>query len=74
MMPFANYKLPAGMVTAEQKANLIRATTELLVEMYGEGARPTTTVLIDEVADGGWGRGGQVFDLAAVERMKRSGG
>jgi Uncharacterized protein, 4-oxalocrotonate tautomerase homolog len=65
-MPFANYKLPQGMVTAEQKAEIIQTTTNLLVKLYGESARATTIVLVDEVADGGWGRGGQVFDLAAV--------
>jgi 4-oxalocrotonate tautomerase len=71
-MPFANYKLPQGMVTAEQKAEIIKTTTNLLVKLYGEGARATTIVLVDEVADGGWGRGGQVFDLAAIARKEGS--
>lgn len=72
-MPFANYKLPQGMVTAEQKAEIIQMTTNLFVKFYGEGARATTIVLVDEVVDGGWGRGGDVFDLAAVARMKGGG-
>jgi 4-oxalocrotonate tautomerase len=72
-MPFANYKLPQGMVTAEQKAEIIQTTTNLFVKLYGEHARATTIVLVDEVVDGGWGRAGEVFDLAALERMKGGG-
>jgi 4-oxalocrotonate tautomerase len=60
-MPFANFKVPAGTLTAEQKEQLVHRTTDLYAEIYGERARPNTMVLIEEVADGGWGIGDTVL-------------
>jgi 4-oxalocrotonate tautomerase len=57
-MPFANLKVPAGSLTAEQKKHLIDRVTDLYAEVFGEAARPNTLVLVDEVVDGGWGIGG----------------
>ncbi|WP_337251979.1 tautomerase family protein [Methylobacterium sp. NMS14P] len=56
-MPFANFKIPQGMMTAAQKADLVHRTTDLLVSYFKEAARPHTMVLVDEVVDGGYGRG-----------------
>ena len=69
-MPFANYKIPQGMLTAEQKAEIVHRTTDLFASYFGEGVRPYTMVLVDEVVDGGFGRADEVFDLAALQRMK----
>lgn len=69
-MPFANFKIPQGMLTGAQKANLVHRTTDLLVSYFGEGARPHTMVLVDEVVDGGYGRADEVFDLQALRRMQ----
>lgn len=63
-MPFANLKVPAGLLTAEQKEHLIAKITELYAETFGEQARDNTMVLVDEVADGGWGIRGEVLRLA----------
>jgi len=60
-MPFANFKVPAGTISAEDKKKIIERTTDLYAEIYGERARPTTVVLIDEVVDGGWGVSGNVL-------------
>ncbi|MGW6015996.1 4-oxalocrotonate tautomerase family protein [Streptomyces sp. NPDC055210] len=65
-MPFANFKLLAGTISAEDKKKIVERTTDLYVEIYGERARATTVVLIDEVADGGWGVGGNVLTAAMV--------
>ncbi|WP_194896182.1 tautomerase family protein [Catenulispora pinisilvae] len=65
-MPFANFKVPAGTLDAEQKAKIVHRTTELYVEIYGERARGGTMVLVEEVADGGWGIGDQVLTLAVL--------
>ncbi|PRY38991.1 tautomerase family protein [Umezawaea tangerina] len=48
-MPFANFKVPAGTITPEQKKLNIDRTTDL----YGEAARQNVLVLVDEVVDGG---------------------
>jgi 4-oxalocrotonate tautomerase len=69
-MPFANFKIPQGMMTVAQKADLIHRTTDLLVSYFGEGARAHTMVLVDEVVDGGYGRADVVFDLEALRRMQ----
>lgn len=71
-MPFANFKVPAGTLDAAQKERLITAATELYVDLYGERARATTLVLVEEVPDGGWGIGGEVLTLAALQRTATS--
>ncbi|MGW7489429.1 tautomerase family protein [Streptomyces sp. NPDC054786] len=62
-MPFANFKVPEKTLTPKQKEEIVTRTTELYVEIYGERARNTTMVLVEEVADGGWGISGNVLTL-----------
>ncbi|WP_329045427.1 4-oxalocrotonate tautomerase family protein [Amycolatopsis sp. NBC_01488] len=66
-MPFANFKVPAGTLTPEQKELLVTRTTDLYAEIYGDRARANTMVLVEEVADGGWGIGGDVLTLAKLQ-------
>ncbi|CAG7657704.1 tautomerase family protein [Actinacidiphila bryophytorum] len=65
-MPFANFKVPEKTLTPKQKQEIVTRTTELYVELYGERARNTTMVLVEEVADGGWGISGDVLTLAML--------
>jgi len=65
-MPFANFKVPAGTLNAEQKELIVHRTTDLYAEIYGERARPGTMILIEEVTEGGWGIGGNVLTLAVL--------
>jgi 4-oxalocrotonate tautomerase len=65
-MPFANFKVPAGTLSAAQKQTIIHRTTDLYAEIYGEQARANTLVLVEEVADGGWGIGDNVLTLAVL--------
>ncbi|OLT31362.1 4-oxalocrotonate tautomerase [Actinomadura sp. CNU-125] len=60
-MPFAGFKVPAGTITQAHKKEIIERTTDLFADIYGERARATTVVLVDEVVDGGWGVGGNVL-------------
>lgn len=69
-MPFANYKLPQASLSMAQKEDLIHKTTELMVGYFGEVARPTTMVLIEEVPDGGYGRADEVFIMPEEYRAK----
>ena len=66
-MPFANFKVPAGTLSAEQKEVIIHRTTDLYAELYGEQARASVMVLVEEVPDGGWGIGDQVLTLAELQ-------
>jgi 4-oxalocrotonate tautomerase len=65
-MPFANFKVPAGTLSAEQMESIVHRTTDLYAELYGEGARATTMVLVEEVPDGGWGIGDHVLTAAML--------
>jgi 4-oxalocrotonate tautomerase len=65
-MPFANFKVPAGTLTPEQKEHIVHRATDLYAEIYGERARPNTMVLVEEVADGGWGIGDNVLTRAML--------
>lgn len=67
-MPFANFKVPAGSLDEKQKELIVTRATELYVEVYGERARNTTMVLVEEVTDGGWGIGGDVLTLAMLQQ------
>jgi 4-oxalocrotonate tautomerase len=51
-MPFANFKVPAGTLTAEQKETIVHRATDLYAELYGERARANTMVLVE--ARGVW--------------------
>ncbi|MGA5121739.1 tautomerase family protein [Streptomyces pseudogriseolus] len=65
-MPFALFKVPADTLSADDKKKIVERTTDLYAEIYGERARATTVVLVDEVADGGWGVGGHVLTAALL--------
>ena len=57
-MPFVNIKITKGGVTADQKQELIKGATQLLVDILGKNPK-TTFVVIDEVDTDNWGIGGQ---------------
>ncbi|MBI3525132.1 MAG: 4-oxalocrotonate tautomerase family protein [Betaproteobacteria bacterium] len=57
-MPYVNIRITREGATAEQKAELIRGATELLVRVLGKNPA-TTFVIIDEVDTDNWGIGGQ---------------
>ena len=62
-MPYVNIQITREGASAEQKAELIRGATELLVRVLNKNPA-TTFVIIDEVDTDNWGIGGQtVTDL-----------
>lgn len=65
-MPFANFKVPEGTLTTEQKEEIVHRTTDLYASFFGEDVRPFTMVLVEEVADGGWGRADEVLTLRTM--------
>ncbi|WP_298922574.1 4-oxalocrotonate tautomerase family protein [uncultured Roseobacter sp.] len=60
-MPYINIKVTRQGVTADQKAELIRGVTDLLVRVLDKSPA-TTFVVIDEVALENWGIGGLPVD------------
>ena len=61
-MPFVNIKITREGATAEQKAELIRRATAMLVEVLGKNPA-TTVVVIEEVDTDNWGVGGESVTL-----------
>lgn len=61
-MPYVNIRVTRenGTPTAEQKAELIKGATELLVRVLGKNPA-TTVVVIDEVDTDNWGVGGETI-------------
>ncbi|MFD7863589.1 tautomerase family protein [Streptomyces sp. NPDC057682] len=73
-MPFANFKVPEKTLTPQQKEDIVTRTTELYVEIYGERARASTLVLVEEVPDGGWGISGHVLTSAMLNAPEAADG
>lgn len=57
-MPFVNIKVTDEGVTSEQKAELIKGATDLLVRVLGKDPA-TTFVVIDEINTDNWGVSGE---------------
>ena len=68
-MPYVNIRVTRenGTPTAEQKEELIKGATALLVRVLGKNPA-TTVVVIDEVDTDNWGVGGET-----VTRRRRQG-
>ena len=57
-MPFVNIKITKDGATAEQKAEIIKGVTDLLVKVLNKNPQ-TTVVVIEEVETDNWGIGGE---------------
>jgi 4-oxalocrotonate tautomerase len=57
-MPYVNIKITKEGATAEQKAQIIKGVTQLLVDVLDKNPQ-TTFVVIDEVETDNWGIGGE---------------
>lgn len=57
-MPYINIQITREGATTEQKAELIRGATDLLVRVLDKNPA-TTFVVIDEIETDNWGVGGQ---------------
>ncbi len=65
-MPYVNVKITREGATPEQKAEVIRRMTQVLVDVLGKNPE-TTVVVIDEVDTDNWGIGG----ISVTERRRR---
>ena len=68
-MPFVNVKLIEGVFSSDQKADMIAKLTDTMVSIEGENMRPVTWVVIEEVASGEWGIGGNPLSTADVKAL-----
>ena len=58
-MPIVNFKAIEGVITSEQKRELITKLTDAVASVYGEGIRQVTWVVIEDVPSGEWGIAGK---------------
>jgi 4-oxalocrotonate tautomerase len=71
-MPIINVKLVDKVFDTEQKRALVSRLTDAVEGVY-PGLRDVTFVTIDEVAEGGWGIGGDVVTADKVAAHARQG-
>ena len=60
-MPFIDVKIIEGVLPDDKKEALIAALTEAVVQVGGEGLRPMTRCVIQEIKSGWWGAGGKAL-------------
>jgi len=70
-MPYINIRITREGATAEQKAELIRGATDLMVRVLNKNPA-TTFVVIDEVETDNWGVSGQ--SVTALRRAAAAPG
>lgn len=66
-MPLIQVKLIEGVFAEAQKEEVIRRLTDAMVAVQGEGMRPLTWVLIEELKSGDWGIGGKLMTAGGVK-------
>lgn len=70
-MPLVQIKGVSGYLSLQQKQAIISKVTDAIVSVEGEGLRPVTWVLIEDVASGEWGVGGQPVTTDTLRSMSR---
>jgi 4-oxalocrotonate tautomerase len=65
-MPYVNVKITREGATSEQKAEVIRRMTQVLVDVLKKNPE-TTVVIIEEVDTDSWGIGG----ITVTERRRK---
>jgi len=73
-MPLVQIKGISGYLSLQQKQEIISKVTDAIVSVEGEGLRPITWVLIEDVASGQWGVGGQAVTTDAIRAMSQASG
>jgi len=68
-MPLVQISVIEGALTPEQKSQLVGNVTEAVLSVYGEGLRPYTWVIVQDVKSGQWGIGGQSITAEAVRGL-----
>lgn len=66
-MPYINIQITREGVTSEQKQQLIKGATDLMVNVLNKSPA-TTFVVIDEIDTDNWGSGGRQVTLLRQEQ------
>jgi 4-oxalocrotonate tautomerase len=68
-MPLLTVKLIEGVFTPQQKQEMIRRLTDVMVSIEGENLRSLTMVVLEEIKSGDWGVGGEYYTTADVKAI-----
>jgi 4-oxalocrotonate tautomerase len=68
-VPLINVKIIEGVFDGEQKQQIVRSLTEAMVTIEGENMRSVTWCIVEEVASGDWGIGGQPLTTGDVKAL-----
>lgn len=71
-MPLVTIDVIKDVFTPEEKGEMIKAVTEAMIAVEGEGLRDKTWVKINEIAQGDWAIGGQLLGASDVQACKPS--
>lgn len=71
-MPLVQIKGISGYLSLQQKQEIISKVTDAIVSVEGEGLRPVTWVIIEDVASGEWGVGGQPVTTDDIRNMNQT--
>ena len=69
-MPYVNIRITRDGATSEQKAELIRGVTQLLVDVLGKDPK-ATFVVIDEVDTDNWGVSGETITVMRKKALNK---
>lgn len=69
-MPLVTIKVFEEELSDSQSQDLIRKVTEAIIPFVGEKLRANAWVLIEEIASGSWGIGGQASGLEDVRAIQ----
>jgi 4-oxalocrotonate tautomerase len=71
VMPLAQIKGISGLLSLEQKQEIIKKVTDAIVSVAGEGLRPITWVILEDVNSGEWGVGGTPVTTRGVQELAK---
>jgi 4-oxalocrotonate tautomerase len=69
LMPLVQVKGISGVLNLDQKQEIIKKVTDAIVSVEGEGLRPITWVIIEDVKSGEWGVGGEPVTTGQVQEL-----
>lgn len=69
-MPLVQIKGINGIMDNQKKKELIEKVTDAVVSVEGEGLRPVTWVLLDEVPMENWAVGGKQVTADCIKKLK----
>jgi 4-oxalocrotonate tautomerase len=72
-MPLIQVKVIKGVFTGPQKREIVERLTDAMVGIDGESMRQLTWCVVEEVASGDWGIGGQTLSADDVKALARGG-